>query len=123
MAETEVPQTGTSERRDAKWYARRFIEVDQAFSELGMIWPNVEVRVQVILGILRELARDARMAEVRERRKTGGEEPATEAQLDLLRRYGVQITGPISRHQASRLIDALKARPVKSENPADSISR
>jgi hypothetical protein len=114
MAEGEVPQTGAPERRDAKWYARRWIEVDQAFSELGMIWPNAEVRVQVVLGILRELARDARMGEIRERRRAAGSEPATEAQREYLRKLGVQVGENVSREQASRLIEALKARPIQS---------
>jgi hypothetical protein len=114
MAETEVPQTGAPERRDAKWYAGRFMEVDWALSSVGVAWLTPEARAQVILGILHEMAQDLRSQEVRERRKSAGFEPATEAQREYLRKLGLQVGETVSREQASRLIDALKARPVQS---------
>ncbi|TDA32460.1 MAG: hypothetical protein DSO04_02190 [Hadesarchaea archaeon] len=108
MAEREVPQTGAQERRDAKWYVQRFAEADRELSAAGIAWLTAETRVSVCLGIVRELARDARMAEARERRRAEREEPATEAQLQLLQKLGVRPDRQLTRSEASRLIDALK---------------
>jgi hypothetical protein len=54
--------------------------------------------------ILTEVAKDVRMEQIREEREIQAE-PATQRQLQFLKRLGVEVSAGVSKTEASRLID------------------
>ena len=66
---------------------------------------------QIALGIMHELAKDARMCQIVAERQTArdqptsGDQPATEKQLGYLGRLGVAISKSLTKREASELID------------------
>ena len=62
------------------------------------------------IGILHEVAKDNRMALMHERRERSAEGPATEKQLNFLKKLGVEVDSDVTKKQASRLIDEARAK-------------
>ena len=55
--------------------------------------------------MLQEIAKDKRMAQIREEREMRNGEPATTRQLQFMKKLGIEIPAGVTKQQASMLID------------------
>ena len=95
---------------DVKWYVQKLDEVCKELDNAGMRFVSTTAKLQVACAILQELARDERMrARTSSPAESAKSEPATEAQLKYLRSLGVEPKPGLTKQEASKLIDELKA--------------
>jgi len=66
---------------------------------------------EAALAVFQEVAKDLRMWQILARKKALENEPATGAQIDYLRRLGVEPRPGLTRKEASAVIDQASERP------------
>ena len=74
---------------------------------------NIRRRVgddHLAIAVLQEVAKDSRMEQIRAERAGNNSEPATEGQIQFLKKLGVSIPGHLSKQEASALIDEARAK-------------
>ena len=64
---------------------------------------------QIAVAVLAEVAKDIRMGQMRQGRRSNGDGPATENQIGYLKKLGAAIPEGLTVRQASELIDRMKA--------------
>ena len=95
----------------------QMIDVENKTKFQVQIFGAIRARVQndeIALGILREVNKDRRQEIAMAGRKSNefrsGNEPASESQLNYLKRLGVKVEGSLDRKTASRMIDEAREK-------------
>ena len=82
--------------------------IQQRVDEYLKLYDDIKDRTgdeRIALSILQEVNKDIRMAQIREERENGNDKPATEKQLNYLKKLGVDVSVDLTKKQASALID------------------
>jgi len=102
---------------DLKWYVIKLADIVKELDAAGMHFVSSSTKLHVATAILTELAKDERVVEMKAARmekkapeppKPTEEEPATQAQLDYIRTFGVEPRAGLTKKEASELISRLK---------------
>ena len=93
------------------------IEIQEKLDTYLRLLEAIEERThdrQTAAAVLGEVAKDIRMSQMHQERRSNGDGPATEGQIGYLKKLGAAIPEGLTVRQASELIDRIKAKKQKS---------
>jgi hypothetical protein len=89
------------------------IEIQEKLDTYLRLLEAIEERThdrQTATAVLAEVAKDIRMGQMRQEKRSNGDGPATQGQIGYLKKLGAAIPEGLTVRQASELIDRMKAQ-------------